>query len=169
MKKLILLSLILSLIWFSSNCFAGSGEQLVKGTFTTTISNIDTVGTINKGTISIATSYLNNSIFSSSIIGCSSIATFTGTALTNQLLIPSATGKTLYILGIDVYNLSTTGGKVNFYWDAGATQLCYPSAIGSAVGNGYIVDLYRYKADGGLYITTIPTSIALTVYYIQQE
>lgn len=172
MKKIgILLNLIL--LWFPTICSALSGEQLVKGTFTATVTNIETVGTVNilsKGTVSISSPYLNNAIISSHIIGCSSIATITGTALTNQLLIAPLTGKKIYLKGIDVYNLSSTGGKVNFYWDSAGALLTYPSAIGGAIGNGYIVDIERRSDPSeGLYITTVPTSIALTVYYIQQE
>lgn len=117
--------------------------------------------------IEIKNSNINNGVLSHPYIGCLSYATKTGTALTNEKIIDISLSQTLYILGIAVFNYSTIGGQVDFNFDT--TNLCYPSTVGNTVGSGYITDTYRVGGTGqDLYITTAPTSLGITIYYIVQ-
>lgn len=97
-------------------------------------------------------------------VNCQSYATKTTTALTNYTLIDISSTENLHIMGVAVFNLSTTAGGVEFF--LGST-LKSATAIGGSVGSGYISDVY-WKGGLGedLIITAVPPSLGITIYYI---
>lgn len=145
MKKWLLL---IGILLLPTLCLAG-GEQPVRGTLT---------ATITQATVTLTSA-------AHPLLNYSSVATITGTTLSNYALLPPQSGKTLNIYGIRIYNRTsaTTAGTVDFYWDVGATSLCYPSSGGQWVG--LVDDMHRTSLNNGLYVTSTISAVGIIVWY----
>ncbi len=99
-------------------------------------------------------------------IGCLSFATITSVAKTNVLIIDNTqSGKTTYILKVEVINRGTTGGNVDLYWDSAGTDLCHPGAVNASVGAGFEFPVYLSKLEGDVYLTSVPPNLGITIHY----
>jgi len=149
MQKWILkILIILTLIFIPyAKGFANTGQQIITG-------NINISGV--NSTIGLFPTH--------PYIGCS-VAVFSDTAATTTAtIIPYIAGKTIYVIGIDYYNRSTTGGNVTFSWD---DVVCYPAAVSGTIGAGFLPLTYLVSSSASFKVTT-PGACGIIVYYKQQ-